>query len=296
MSYTRYSRSEWASLPKYISQDSITHLPNLLSDIELDAFYIPLASFIGILYRNHLKCKADLQHFFNKETKAIPFLVGVAGSVSAGKSTFSESIAQLFEGLPGSPKTTIVSTDQFLYKNEILEARELKDLKGFPESYDWKNLLHTLQTIKSGKSTDVPIYSHETYDILPDETQHVESPDILIVEGINTLQVGINGEDLPSLFDISLYLDAEEEDLFSWFWTRILQFKEKAKEDPSSYYHAFKDMPEEQLHQMAKTVWDTINGKNLREHILPTKEKADIIVKKASDHTINEIQISETLL
>ena len=295
MAYKSFTRPKWAALASSTNIDVITTDIPILSQKEIDDIYTPLVHFLNLLYQQHHQLHTNMQHFFNNPVKKIPFLISIAGSVSAGKSTFSEVLAALFHQLPEQPMVTILSTDQFLFRNTILEEKQLTDLKGFPESYDWVNLEQTLEDIKRGETVEAPIYSHEVYDILTDQTQTIASPDILIVEGINTLQTGTNGEAIQEHFDISLYLDAEEDALFSWFWKRVNTFKDKAKDDPTSYYYAFKDMNEDELYQLAKSVWDNINGKNLHEHILPTKQKADIIIKKASDHSIQEVRIKESL-
>ncbi|GGE44660.1 pantothenate kinase [Pullulanibacillus camelliae] len=296
MPYIVFDRPKWSTFPHDISIDEKEHFSTMIAEQELSDIYNPLGSLLLRLYTLHQERSTALEQFFHQDTPAPkPFIIGIAGSVAAGKSTFANTLIQLLTAADQPLKATVLSTDHFLFPNHVLKEGNMMDLKGFPESYDWDKLIHALHQIKLGKRTNVPIYSHETYDIL-DHEQTIEKADIIIVEGINTLQYHSQAQGLPKLLDVTIYLDAEERDLFQWFWKRISELKKKAEQDPTSYYHAFKEKSEAELLQLAQGVWDKVNGRNLYEHILPTRSHADIIIKKRSDHTIENIKIRDTFI
>jgi type I pantothenate kinase len=236
--------------------------------------------------------------FLGTEDTKVPFIIGVAGSVASGKSTTSRILRALLQRWRTSPKVDLVTTDGFLLPNAVLEERRLAERKGFPESYDRAALLAFLSDIKSGKSeVKVPVYSHLIYDVLPDQFITVDRPDILIVEGLNILQPGeLPRTGRPILFasdfiDFSIYIDADEADLRDWFMVRFRALRESAFTDPKSFFRRLAEMPAEQAESFALQAWDNINLPNLRDNILPTRGRADLILKKAGNHAVEEVQL-----
>jgi len=228
----------------------------------------------------------------------VPFIIGVAGSVASGKSTTSRILRALLRRWRTSPKVDLVTTDAFLMSNAELEQRKLADRKGFPESYDRGALLTFLSDIKSGKpDVKVPVYSHLVYDVVPDQFTTVDRPDILIVEGLNILQPGeLPKTGKPILFasdfiDFSVYIDADEADLRDWFMARFRALRETAFTDPKSFFRRLAEMPADEAEKFGLWAWDAINLPNLRDNILPTRGRADLILKKGGNHTVEEVAL-----
>ena len=230
----------------------------------------------------------------SEETTA-PFIIGVAGSVASGKSTFSRKLKELLERPFRGLLVDIVSTDGFLFPNSYLASNNLMERKGFPESYNIKSLIKFLSEVKKGKSEVLaPIYSHLLYDVISSEKTKVKNPDVLILEGINVLQKNqvsdINNlEQALDFFDFSIYIDAEEEYLRDWFTSRFFLLRREASKDKKAYLNKLAALSDDELKAITKTIWENINLKNLNENILPTRERADLVVKKNKDHKINEI-------
>lgn len=213
-----------------------------------------------------------------------PHVVGVTGGVAAGKSTISNQLADIYRAQ--GTTVHILPTDAFLFPNEVLGSRNLGMRKGFPETYDLDAMAAAVQRVKSGAAaTTTPVYSHEVYDILPGRDATIGSPDVLILEGVVALQAPA-----AHALDVALYVDAAEDHIKRWFVQRFVALTDAAKTDPSSFYARFTRMPPDALTAFAGTVWDEINGPNLREHILPTRSRATIVVEKAEDHTIVAIR------
>ena len=224
-----------------------------------------------------------------------PLIIGIAGSVSVGKSTFSKIFQLLLSRIYKSENVELVTSDSFLYPNSILEKKGLMQRKGFPESYNTKLLYDFLSNIQSGiKSVEVPKYSHLVYDIIEDENIIVNSPSILIVEGINVLQtpIGIDDnyeQDISHFFDFSIYLDADEPVIRKWYIERFLDLRKEAFSDESSFFNRFTSINDDEAVDLATTIWETINLRNLNENILPTRNRASMIVKKNENHMIEEL-------
>jgi len=294
MDFITFSRKEWQQFK--LESGKIEALSSNVPNEEITSIFQPLAEFIHLTLSIKKQNSRTLKQFLHQSGKPSPFIIGIAGSVAAGKSTTAKLLAGLLSSYEEHPKTAILSTDHFLYPNKVLEERGIMHRKGFPESYDYANLHHSLKKLKSGaECVEVPVYSHATYDILP-EPETIERPDILFVEGINVLQVNTGNTPITDYLDITLYVDATVEDLFQWYWERIQSLVAKAINDPQSYFNQFKDMDRDALFAMASEVWETINLKNLNEYILPTRERADIIMKKGPHHIIQSISIKNRLL
>ena len=219
-------------------------------------------------------------------------MIGVAGSVAVGKSTTARLLRELLAGWVGTPRVELVTTDGFLYPNAELERRGLLRRKGFPESYDRRALLRFVSQVKSGVAeVHAPVYSHLVYDIVPGEHISVRRPDVLIVEGLNVLQPPAGGAHLAvsDLFDFSVYVDARTSDIERWYVERFLRLQRGAFADPESYFHRYADLAEDEAVAMARSIWAEINGPNLEHNVLPTRARADLVLRKAADHTVSSV-------
>jgi type I pantothenate kinase len=303
--YHRFSKAEWAQYrdgePMTLSAADIERLRALTDPISLaeaEEIYLPLSRLISFYVEAAQAVHRVSTRFLGTEDHQIPFIIGVAGSVASGKSTTSRILRALLQRWRTSPKVDLLTTDGFLYPNAVLEERNLAARKGFPESYDRAALLAFLADIKSGKGdVKAPVYSHLVYDIIPGEFVTIDRPDILIVEGLNILQAGeLQKSGKPLLFasdfiDFSIYIDADEAYLRDWFMVRFRALRESAFTDPKSFFRRLAEMPTEQAEGFALEAWDNINLVNLRENILPTRSRADLILKKAGNHTVEEVML-----
>jgi type I pantothenate kinase len=304
--FVRFSRQEWgrllAATSFSVSEDDVHDLQRISKHLfseEATKVYLPLS---WLLYL-HVSATQDLYHraraFLAKEEETeVPYVVGIAGSVAAGKSTVAQMLQALISRWPGSPEVGLVSTDGFLYPNRVLESRGLMDRKGFPESYDLPLLLRFLAAVKSGRTeASAPIHSHLTYDILPDQVQIVRRPDILIMEGLNMLEAGISEPSeghrvfVSDYVDFSIYVDAEERHIREWYLDRFLHLREEALGDDSAYFYRFASLSVEEAKEVALRVWDEIDHPNLKENIEPTKDRAHLILEKGPDHSIQSVRL-----
>jgi type I pantothenate kinase len=303
--YHRFSKAEWAQYrdgePMTLSVADIERLRALTDPISLteaEEIYLPLSRLISFYVEAAQAVHRVSTRFLGTEDHQIPFIIGVAGSVASGKSTTSRILRALLQRWRTSPKVDLLTTDAFLYPNAVLDERGLAARKGFPESYDRAALLAFLADIKSGKAeVKAPVYSHLVYDIIPGEFVTIDRPDILIVEGLNILQAGeLQKSGKPLLFasdfiDFSIYIDADEADLRDWFMVRFRALRESAFTDPKSFFRRLAEMPTSEAEGFAMQAWDNINLVNLRENILPTRSRADLILKKAGNHTVEEVML-----
>jgi type I pantothenate kinase len=238
------------------------------------------------------------QNFLGTEDGKMPYIIGVAGSVAVGKSTTARVLQALLARWPNVPKVDLVTTDGFLYPNAILAREDLMEKKGFPESYDLPALLRFLSDVKAGRRpTRAPIYSHLVYDVIPNQWVEIDRPEILIVEGLNVLQTGLpprGGKVIPyvsDFFDFSIYLDADERVLLSWYVDRFLTLRGTAFRDPKSYFHRYATLSDEDAIETATGIWRRINLLNLNENILPTRQRADLILKKDESHQVEQVAL-----
>jgi type I pantothenate kinase len=298
--YQRFTRSEWAALradtPLTLTEDDLTHLRGLNDRVSLDEvvdIYLPLSRLLNL----HIGASQALHDatatFLGTRVARAPYLLGVAGSVAVGKSTTARIMRALLARCPNHPRVDLVATDGFLHPRRELEARGILHRKGFPESYDLRALITFLSDLKAGQaSVTVPIYSHLTYDIVPGEYQRIERPDVVIVEGLNILQVG----DRPALFasdffDFTVYVDADVSHVRQWYIERFFTLRKTAFADPSSYFHRYADLSDEEAEATAARIWREINEPNLLENILPTRERAHLILEKGPDHGVQHVRL-----
>ena len=297
--YLDFTRDEWADLraatPLTIREKDLEALRGINDRISLDEVaevYLPLTRLLNLYVAAAQNLHKVAATFLGTISPKVPYVIGVAGSVAVGKSTFARVLQTLLSRWPDHPKVDLVTTDGFLHPNAVLEQRGIMNRKGFPESYDTRSLLHFLRDVKSGDpEVRAPIYSHVVYDILPDQELVVRQPDILILEGLNVLQAGGTQEFVSDYFDYSIYLDAEEPDIEEWYVARFLKLRETVFQDPQSYFRHFARLDDEQAVMTARSIWRDINGKNLQENILPTRPRASLVLHKAEDHRVTSVQL-----
>jgi type I pantothenate kinase len=303
--YDTFSRNEWARLrastPLTMTDDDLVQLRGVNDDVSLDEvrdIYLPLSRLLNLHVQaaQGLHVVADL--FLGKPARPVPYVIGVAGSVAVGKSTLSRILRALLARWPNHPKVDLITTDGFLYPNEVLESRGLMQRKGFPESYDLRRLLRFLSELKSGASeVRSPVYSHLVYDIVPGQEHMVRQPDIVILEGLNVLQTPDGARRrtihafVSDFFDFSIYLDAREDDVKEWYVQRFFKFRDTAFSDPRSFFHRFSALSDREADLTARQIWDEINGPNLRDNIEPTRERARLVLVKDADHSIQEVRL-----
>ena len=300
--FLSFNRQQWAelrkSVPLKLTEQDLKPLLGINEDLSLDevsTIYLPLARLINYYIEENLRRQTVLTRFLGGDKQRTPYIISIAGSVAVGKSTSARILQSLLSNWPQARKVDLITTDGFLYPLEKLKKDNLLQKKGFPVSYDTQRLIHFLADIKSGKrNVSAPIYSHLTYDIVPDQFDYVDQPDILILEGLNVLQRGNSNTNqvfVSDFVDISIYVDAEESLLKEWYIRRFLKFRQSAFNNPDSYFKNYASLSEQEAVATASKIWEDINGKNLRENILPTRERANLILTKGANHAVEKVKL-----
>jgi len=303
--YRVFLRAEWAKLradtPLTLEPAEILRLRSLhdrLDISEVEEIYLPLSRLLSLYVAATQRLFRAQQGFLGTEDTKMPYIIGVGGSVAAGKSTTARVLQALLARWPNVPKVDLITTDGFLLPNAVLEREGLMEKKGFPESYDLPALLRFLSDIKAGRRpVRAPVYSHLIYDVIPNQWIEIDRPDILVVEGLNVLQAGRlprDGQAVPfvsDFFDFSVYLDAEEGVLLSWYVNRFLTLRGTAFADPKSYFHRYAKISDAEAVDTATAIWNRINLVNLRENILPTRPRADLILTKRESHEVDKVAL-----
>ena len=299
--FEKISRKTWQNLHRKTTPpltqkelNSIKSFNDKISLQDVTDVYLPLTNLIQIYKRSKEDLAFSKGIFLQKASKRQPFIIGVSGSVAVGKSTTSRLLQILLSRTFSNATVELVTTDGFLYPNAHLEEQNLLKRKGFPESYNMELLLDFLDNIKNGQDYQIPVYSHEIYDIVPDKKQSVTATDFVIVEGINVFQNPQNERVyMTDFFDFSIYVDAEVENIETWYLDRFKKLLTLAKEDPNNYYHPFTSQPESKVMEFAQNVWKSINLVNLQDYIEPTRNRAEIILHKTENHEIDEIYLKK---
>ncbi len=303
--FVEFDRSEWSRLaeatPLPLTQADIDNLRGLGDPIDLrevDTGYRPLSRLLTLYVEASQHLRTATSTFLGEWTHPTPFVIGVAGSVAVGKSTASRLLREMLRRWPQTPRVELVTTDGFLYPNAELERRGLMERKGFPESYDRRALLRFLEQVKGGApQVHAPVYSHLTYDIVPEAQITVRNPDVLIVEGLNVLapaRVTAAGEAslaVSDFFDFSIYIDAEVKHIRRWYVERFGDLRSTAFADPRSYFHRYAALSDEQARERALQIWSSINEPNLVENVLPTRGRATLVLTKDAEHRISRVRL-----
>lgn len=297
--YLDFDRADWASLrgrtPLSLSQEEVDKLRGINVNLDLDMVedtFLPLSRLLNLYVQGSQLLSSVTDTFLGTPPTPHPFVVGVAGSVAVGKSTIARVLEALLARWPHHPHVELVTTDGFLFPNAELERRGLMERKGFPESYDRATLLDFVTRAKSGEEhLEIPVYSHIQYDIVESETRIINRPDILIVEGLNVLQAGDSGAFVSDYFDFSIFVDAKVEDIEQWYIERFLTLKETAFTQENAFFRRYAELSTEEAVAVAKEIWSNINEVNLTENILPTRERASLVLEKDLDHTVRRVRL-----
>lgn len=296
--YISFDRNDWRqlreSMPQVLTESEVAELSGVGENIDLDevaAVYLPLSRLIHMRVKAHQGLTRATEKFIGSDPGHVPFIIGVAGSVAVGKSTTARLLQVLLQRWDSHPRVDLVTTDGFLYSTAELERRQLMSRKGFPESYDQHALLSFVTDVKSGRrNVEAPVYSHISYDIVPDEKQVVSKPDILIVEGLNVLQTGPTLM-VSDLFDFSIYVDARTADIERWYIDRFLKLRHTAFREPGAHFAKFANFSDDAARDSAREIWQSINLPNLIENILPTRVRASLVMFKGPDHLVERVRM-----
>jgi type I pantothenate kinase len=303
--YRVFTREEWAKLradtPMTLVPRELDQLSGVIEDLsmsEVEQIYLPLSRLLNLHVAAAQELHAVTTRFLSRRDGRVPYILGIAGSVAVGKSTTARVLRALLARWPDHPRVDLITTDGFLYPNAELRRRGFMERKGFPGSFDTARLLNFLHDVKAGKEkVEAPVYSHFHYDIIPGQTVVVDRPDILIVEGLNVLQparLPKDGMAIPfvsDFFNFSIYLDADAKVIEDWYVTRFLRLRELQASDPAAYYHRYAGLSEEDARVEALQIWRSINEKNLYENILPTRQRARLILRKGPDHRVETVSL-----
>jgi len=305
--YVDFDRSSWARLraatPLTLGESDLAELQGISERVSLDeveTIYLPVSRLLNLHVAATQQLHETTDTFLGSPPARIPYVIGIAGSVAVGKSTVARILQALLRRWPAHPRVDLVTTDGFLLPLGVLESRGILNRKGFPESYDVRRLVEFIADVKSLPGpVRAPVYSHQTYDIVPGEFQVVDRPDIVIVEGLNVLQRagaadGVSPPErvfVSDFFDFSIYIDADEGDIQAWYVARFLTLRETVFRDPESYFHRFSRLNDAEAVETAREIWRTINGVNLRENIKPTREQARLILEKDGQHQVRRVRL-----
>ena len=297
--YLDFNRAEWAALrantPLTLTAADIEKIRgiNVALDMQMiEHTYLPLSRLLNLQVQASHQLATVTDTFLGTPPSPVPFVIGIAGSVAVGKSTISRVLQELLARWPQHPHVELVTTDGFLLPNEVLEERGLMDRKGFPESYDRRLLLEFVAGAKAGEEhLEVPIYSHVAYDIVPGETRLISHPDVLILEGLNVLHAGQSGAFVSDYFDLSIFVDADTADIRDWYIERFLTLRDTAFTQPNAYFRRFAELSDESATEVAADIWARVNQVNLIENILPTRDRATLILEKARDHSVDRVRL-----